>query len=186
MKPILRKIITHGVVGAALLVAGPAVSASRAAELVPSVGLTRSTDSDDTKSNVGLALRGNMAGPVLQSELGVSYRSDAYYGGALKVKQIPVTASLLVFPIPTLHADAGVGWYNTKYDYDATFPPSADETKQQFGVHLGAGLQFPLAPKVGVDMTGRYVFMKDQESRIVPTTFNPDFWTMSLGLAFKL
>lgn len=42
-----------------------------------------------------------------------------------------------------------------------------------------------MAPRAALDLTGRYVFMKDQESRLVPETFNPDFWTMSLGLALK-
>jgi opacity protein-like surface antigen len=169
-----------------LLLGAAAVMGARtahAAEIIPSVGLSRATDGDETKSNVGLALRGDLAGPVLQSEIGVSYRSEQYFDGALKAKMIPVTASLLVRPIPTLHADAGVGWYHTKYDYAA---PIADETKQQFGVHVGGGLQVPIAPRAALDLTGRYVFMKDQESKLVPTTFDPDFWTMSLGLALKL
>jgi hypothetical protein len=166
----------------ALVAAMPA----RATEIVPSYGLSRATDGDQTKSNVGLALRSGLVGPVLQSEIGVSYRSEQYYDGALKVKMIPITASLLVRPIPAIHGDAGVGWYHTKYDYATTIPPTADETKQQFGVHVGGGLQVPLAPRAAIDLTGRYVFMKDQESKLVPTTFNPDFWTMSLGLAIKL
>ncbi|HET9950881.1 MAG TPA: outer membrane beta-barrel protein [Candidatus Eisenbacteria bacterium] len=174
---------------ALLLVIGGAAdcaTAARAVELVPSYGLTRATDGDQTKSNVGLALRTGLAGPVLQSEIGVSYRSEEYYDGALKVKMIPVTASLLVRPIPSLHADAGVGWYHTNYDYAASAPALSDETKQQFGVHLGGGLEMPLAPKMALDLTGRYVFMESQESKLIPTTFDPDFWSMSLGLAFKL
>jgi len=158
-------------------------TSAHAAEIVPSIGLTRATDGDETKSNVGLALRGNLAGPVLQSEIGVSYRSEQYFDGALKAKMIPVTASLLVRPIPEVHGDVGVGWYHTKYDYAA---PIADETKQEFGVHVGGGLEVPIAPRAAFDLTGRYVFMKDQESKLVPETFDPDFWTMSLGLALKL
>jgi len=173
-------------IGIAALLCAASTMQARAAEIIPSVGLTRATDADETKSNVGLALRSSLAGPVLQSEIGISYRSEQRYDGALKVKMIPVTASLLLRPVPTLHADAGVGWYHTKYDYaEGPLAPS-DETKQQFGVHLGGGLQVPIAPRAAIDLTGRYVFMKDQESKLVPTTFDPDFWTMSLGLAFKL
>jgi hypothetical protein len=179
--------LPRGVAAAAVAVALLAAAVpTRAAEVVPSVGLTRATDGDQTKSNVGLALRAPLAGPMVQAELGASYRSDEYYGGDLKTKTIPVTASILVRPIPNLHGDVGVGWYHTKYEYAAAVPTIADETKQDFGVHLGAGLQMPLAPRVALDLTGRYVFMKNQESKIVPTTFNPDFWTMSLGLALKL
>src|SRR6266850_3846851 len=68
-------------------------SAAEAAEIVPSVGLTRSTDSDDTKSLVGVALRTSLLPPVLQSEIAVGYRREEYYGGDLKVKMWPVTAS---------------------------------------------------------------------------------------------
>ena len=174
---------------ALLLLAGAAVvqvATARGAELVPSYGLTRATDGDETKSNVGLAFRTGIAGPVLQTELGVSYRSEQYYDGALKVKMVPVTASLLVRPIPAIHADAGVGWYHTNFDYAASSPLLTDETRQDFGVHVGGGLEMPLAPKAAIDLTGRYVFMQSQESKLVPTTFDPDFWSMSLGLAIKL
>lgn len=163
-----------------LLLPGPA----RAAELIPSVGLTRSVDSDETKSQIGLALRGSVLPGLLQSELGVGYRKDEYGGGALEVRQIPVTASLLLTPIPTLHGDAGVGWYNTKLDYQD--PLLQDETTQKFGVHVGGGIKIPLAPMAAVDMTGRYVFLQKQESRLVPSTFDPNYWTLSLGLALRL
>ena len=159
-----------------------ALSAS-AAEIVPSIGLTRATDGNDTRSNVGLALRGGLLDPVLQSEIGVSYRSEEHFGGALETKMIPITASVLLRPVPMLHADAGVGWYHTKYDYEN--PLVEDETKQDFGVHVGGGLQVPIAPRAALDLTGRYVFLEDQESKLIPETFDPDFWSMSLGLALK-
>ncbi|MGE5175613.1 MAG: outer membrane protein [Hyphomicrobiales bacterium] len=161
-----------------------AAAPTSGAELVPSVGLTRATDGDQAKSNLGLALRGTLVPRLLDSEIGVSYRRDEYYDGALAVKQWPVTASLLVRPLPTLHGDAGVGWYHTSYDYKD--PLLADETKQQFGVHVGGGVEIPVAPRAALDLTGRYVFLRDQESRIVPERFNPDFWTLSLGLALRL
>jgi hypothetical protein len=159
------------------------VPTAEGAEIVPSFGLTRSADSDDTKSNVGLALRSALLGEQLQSEIGVSYRKEEYYNGALETKVIPLTASLLLRPVPALHADAGVGWYHTNYDYEN--PLIDDETDQQFGVHVGGGFQVPLAPRAAIDLTGRYVFLKDQESKLVPETFDPDFWSMALGMAIK-
>jgi len=158
-----------------------ASTAAHAGELVPSVGLTRSVDSDETKSYVGVALRGWLIPSLVQSELGVAYRSEELFAGSLKEKMIPVTASLLLRPVRGLHADAGAGWYHTKLDYEN--PALSDETTQDFGVHVGGGIQVPLAPGVALDMTGRYVFLEDQESKLVPTKFNPDFWTMTLGLA---
>jgi hypothetical protein len=169
-------------VAAALPLSVPVVAS--AAELIPSVGLTRSVDSDQTQSQIGLALRGTVVPGILRSEIGAGYRKDRYSGGALEVTQIPITASLLLTPIPTLHADAGVGWYNTHLDYqnDAL----QDETTQKFGTHVGGGFEIPLAPAVGVDVTGRYVFLQKQESRLIPESFNPNYWTLSLGLAFRL
>jgi hypothetical protein len=79
-----------------------------------------------------------------------------------------------------------VGWYHTNYDYAVNTPTLADETRQQFGVHVGGGLEMPIAPGAALDLTGRYVFMESQESKLVPTKFDPDFWSMSLGLALKL
>jgi hypothetical protein len=162
-------------------VAPPAV---RAAEVVPSVGLTRSVDSDETHSQIGLALRGRVVPGLIGTELGVGYRKAEYSDGALQLTQVPVTVSLLATPIPTLHGDAGVGWYNTRFEYRD--PLLKDETKQKFGVHVGGGFKIPLAPGVAADLTGRYVFLERQESRLGPGTFNPDYWTLSLGLAFRL
>lgn len=172
--------IAAGIAGL-LLIAG--VSGARASEIVPSFGLTRTVDSDQANSNVGLAFRGDIAGPILQTELGASYRSQTYSDGAIRARMIPVTASLILRPIRAIHADAGVGWYHTKYEYPDIAGAPNDETIQQFGVHVGGGLEVPIAPKAAIDLTGRYVFLKDQESQIIPQTFDPDFWSMSLGLA---
>jgi hypothetical protein len=49
---------------------------------------------------------------------------------------------------------------------------------------LGGGFQVPLAPTVALDLGGRYVMLRDQQSHLVPETFDPDFWMLSLGLAF--
>jgi opacity protein-like surface antigen len=97
----------------------------------------------------------------------------------------PVTASLYLRPVPALYAGAGVGWYHTTFDY-ASGVPLADETHQDFGVHVGGGFQVPLGAGAAVDLNGRYVMLRDQDSHLVPEKFNPDFWTTSIGLAFKL
>jgi len=173
-------------VGIGVLLLVTAVSGAKAVELVPSVGVTRTVDSDEANSNFGLAVRGDLAGPVIQAELGASYRSQDYSGGDIKAKMVPVTASLLVRPIPMIHADAGAGWYHTKYEYPNLPGNPSDETIQQFGVHVGGGLDVPIAPKASLDLTGRYIFMENQESKLIPQSFDPDFWSMALGLALKL
>ncbi len=169
--------------GLSLLVARPV----RGAELIPSVGLTKSVNGDaDAKVFGGIALRGDLL-PFLKDEIGISYRSETVDGGLLKTRMWPVTASLWLQPVPLLYGGAGVGWYNVTYDYNQAVLGSAvqDETKQQFGVHVGGGMRVPIAPSAALDLSGRYVMMRDQRSVLVPQHFNPDFWTASLGLAFR-
>jgi hypothetical protein len=180
------RLLDRAMIGAlfllAMLLIG--ISAARAGEIVPSVGLTKPVDGDnDVKVSGGLAIRGKIA-PMLMSEVGVSYRSDEFFGGDLKVRRWPVTASLYLSPIPALYAGGGVGWYHTTLDYSDALP-FENETSQEFGVHVGGGVQVPITPAAGLDLNGRYVFMRDQESQLIPSEFNPDFWTTSLGLAIK-
>lgn len=181
----------HGTAGRALLVSvllaglfAALPSVSGAAEIVPSYGLTRTIDGgDEVKGMYGLALRGSLIPNFLQTEVGAAYRTDEVADGALDIRQWPITASVYFTPANLVYAGAGVGWYHTTYDYeDETL---GDETTQDFGVHLGGGVKVPVAPRVALDVGGRYVMLQDQESRLVPEEFDPSFWTLSLGLALK-
>lgn len=161
-----------------------APSRSRAAEIVPSYGVTKSVDGgDEVKGIFGLALRGTLVPNLLQSEIGAGYRTEDMSNGALHVRQWPITASILVTPFNVIYGDAGVGWYHTTYDYEDD--ALSDDTVQKFGVHLGGGLKVPVAPRVALDLSGRYVKLQDQESRLIPEKFDPSFWTLSAGLALK-
>ena len=161
------------------LVLGPVVA--RAAQIIPSIGTSRPVDGGDAKTFGGLALRAPLA-PLLAAEIGAAYRTESRFDGNLSVRSWPVTASLYLTPVPALYAGAGVGWYQNTFDYSSQLP-IADKTTQDFGVHVGGGIQVPLASAMAVDLGGRYVMMRDQESRLVPEKFNPDFWMISLGLA---
>jgi opacity protein-like surface antigen len=160
------------------------IQTSQAGEIVPSVGLTRTVDSDnDAQMMYGLAFRGALA-PFLKSEIGIGYRNETVVDDALDVRTWPVTASLYLTPGPVFYAGAGVGFYNTTFDY-AEGLPFEDETQQDFGMHVAGGFNVPLATNLALDLNGRYVWMEDQESPMLPTSFDPDFWTSSLGLAIK-
>jgi hypothetical protein len=170
---------------ASLVATAPAVA--RAVELIPSYGMSKSTDANggDATNFGGLALRAGLL-PFLNIEGGIGYRQDTFSGGDLKVRQWPVSASLWLAPIHSVYAGGGLGWYHTTMDYNDALPIK-DTTTEKVGVHLGGGVQLPLAPKLGLDLNGRYVFMQADKSNIqVPTRFNPDFWTVTLGLAIKL
>ncbi len=186
-RKVVLRLLDRALIGALLLLALVllGVNAARAeGQIVPSIGLTRPVDGDDqSKFSGGLALRHDLA-PFLMAEIGASYRNDAFFGGDLNVRQWPITASLYVKPISAIYAGAGAGWYHTTFDY-AERTGIADKTEEKFGVHVGGGLQIPIAPVAAVDLNGRYIFMEKQESPLIPEKFNPDFWTTSVGLAIK-
>ena len=156
-----------------------------AGQIIPSLGVSKPVEGDGSaKLFEGLAIRGSLL-PVLMTEIGVGYRHEQRSGDQLKIRQWPITASLYVVPgSSVVYAGGGAGWYHTSYDYkdNSVF---RDETKQQFGVHLGGGFQVPLGSRAGIDVNARYVMMRDQNSHLIPQKFNPDFWTTSFGLAIK-
>jgi len=168
--------------GCVLLVCAPIAQAT---EIIPSVGITKSAHDSNADAELygGVAFRGNIL-PMLKSEVGVAYRHESRLDGNLEVRQWPVTASLWLAPIPAVYAGGGVGWYHTTLDYSSTLP-LADETHQRFGVHLGGGVDVPLGPSAAVDLNGRYVYLGNQTSQLPPSQWDADYWTTTLGLAFK-
>jgi hypothetical protein len=170
----------------ASLVLATASVARAAVEIIPSYGMTKSTDANagDAQGYGGLAIRASLL-PFLKAEGGIAYRQDSFSNGDVTVRQWPVTASLWASPLPALYMGGGVGWYRTTYDYSSSVP-FEDATTDKIGVHLGGGLDIPIAPRLGLDLNGRYIFMqKDNSNPALPTTFNPDFWSTTLGLAIK-
>src|SRR2546422_5323739 len=136
----LMSILDRAVIGAlvflVLLFIG--VQIAKGAEVIPSVGLTRPVDGNQTKVFGSLGFRGELA-PVVLTEIGIAYRTDSRFDDRLRVRMWPITASLWLAPVPALYAGGGVGWYQTTFDYDQDrIPfPVKDETKQEIGVHLG-------------------------------------------------
>lgn len=181
----MRNHIRQVCVGLAILVAvaGAREASAVKGEIVPALGITKQVDGDETQMSGSLSLRGDLL-PILMAEVGASYRSEDRFNDQLHLRQWPITASLYLRPARPVYAGAGVGLYHTTFDYDDALGIE-DDTRQEFGVHVGGGFQIPLSPAVGLDLNGRYVMMQDQESRLVPENFDPDFWTTNLGLAIR-
>ena len=169
----------------ALLLAGLSTAHAAGSELVPSVGMQRAvhTDNNEVKPFYGVALRTTL-NPAMKAELGVAYRQDEVTADDLKVRSWPVTASLWLTPVQSLYLGGGVGWYNTSLDFsDAS--GIRDRTRQDFGVHLGGGLELPLTPGLGVDLNGRYTFLPKENSDLPPKDWDPSVWTTTVGLALR-
>lgn len=160
------------------------ISTAHAIEIVPSIGVTRAThDAADTKTYLGLAVRGSLV-PMFRHETALGYRSEEVYNGDLKVTTVPVTESVWFSPIPLVYAGGGVGMYFTSLTYrDVLLIPNT--STRSFGVHLGGGLSFPLAPMISIDLNSRYVFMEEQATALSQGNFDPDFWSTSAGVAIK-
>jgi len=186
----LSSLLDRVIVGTLLLLVVTllGVQMSRAAEIIPAIGLTKSVngDGDQAKAFGSLGFRGNLL-PILKTEIGVAYRTESRMDDLLKVRMWPVTVSAWLSPVPAIYAGGGVGWYHTTFDYDQDRIPFAieDRTSQEFGIHLGGGVRVPLAPSASLDLNGRYVMMREQDSQLVPERFDPDFWQSSLGLAIS-
>jgi opacity protein-like surface antigen len=169
---------------ALIMCAAIKVQTVQATEIIPSVGLTRSVDTDEAKSELGLAIRASAIPHVIDMELKGQYRKQDRFNGQLTERMWPITASAWFTPLRVVYAGGGVGWYHTTLDYNSP-SPLPDETHQEFGVHAGGGVRVPLAPAIALDLSGRYVWLEDQETAQIPQKFNPDFWDMSLGLGFR-
>ncbi len=156
---------------------------AQAAEIIPSFGVTQSKDADNAKTAVGLALRGTAVPSVLDLEVKGQYRREERFNGALKERMWPITASAWLMPLRAVYLGGGVGWYNTTLDYQT--PGIASETSSKFGVHAGGGVRAPMGGGVALDLNGRYVWLENQNTVIIPRSFNPDFWDASVGLAFS-
>lgn len=182
-----RMFAARQLAGILILAAAASMNAgnARAIEIIPSLGITKSTDTNagDSQGFGGLAVRAPLF-PFLKVEGAIGYRQDSFADGDLKVRQWPVTASLWVAPLPMVYAGGGLGWYRTTFDNRSSLP-FEDSTTQKVGIHLGGGVGVPIAPRLGLDLNGRYIFMQKDDDLQVPTTFDPDFWTLALGLAIK-
>jgi hypothetical protein len=160
-------------------------TACKAIEIIPSLGMTKAIDANagDAKFSGGLALRAPLL-PFLKIEGGIAYRQDSFFDEGLKVRMWPVTASAWLAPFPMLYVGGGLGWYRTSYDFQSPLQ-GANVTTDKIGVHIGGGVSVPIAPKLGLDINGRYIFMQKNNDIQLPTTFNPDFWSTSVGVAIR-
>lgn len=150
----------------------------------PRVGYLKSQDADQGSWLYGGALRLKLGG--LGIEGSVDYRSEEFLDGDLKSESYPVMASLLIYPVPFVYGLAGMGWYNTKFDFDdkkvgINFPK--DKEEQQVGWHFGGGLEIPMGKVTTLAADIRYVFL-DYDFAKVPgkSELKSDFYEITLSI----
>jgi hypothetical protein len=179
---VAERTLVGGIVFVVLLFLG--VSISRAAEIVPSIGISKNTSGGDARFSTGVALRTSMMIPFVKGELGVQWHRDTYQDGSVNATSWPVTASVWFAPVPFFYAGGGAGWYQSTYSVKNQ-PLIASVTDRTFGTHVGGGFSMPLAPMLGLDLNARYVRLEKKSNSLIPSNYDPSFWTTSLGLAVK-
>jgi opacity protein-like surface antigen len=116
----------------------------------------RNTDTHKGTSMVGVLAR--LRGGAVGAEAAIDYRKDDQGGGA-SIKTWPVTATLLIYPLPSIYGLAGLGWYNATMEYDG-IGGKVKETNTQTGYHLGAGIELPVTEGMKLAGEFRYIFLK--------------------------
>ncbi len=152
----------------------------------PQLGYHKSEDAE------GSLLIGTMGRIYLANSLAleasINYRSEDYENGAVKTKMYPVMVSGLLYFFPLLYGTVGAGWYNTKIDYSSTLNSLGfkDETKSEFGYHLGIGAELGLGNLI---LTGdvRYVFLNLKLDRLPGVKeLKNNFYVITAGVLFEL
>lgn len=125
----------------------------------------------------------------LALEGSVTFHQSEFLDDAVKVTQYPVQATVLLYPFREWqvqpYALGGAGWYYTRTTYHDSLSFLDSETDHTFGVHLGAGAELVLTPKMTVNADVRYVFMDEpgvDNSKLEDEEW--DFWQITLGLNF--
>lgn len=60
------------------------------------------------------------------------------------------------------------------------------EIRNRLGYHVGGGFVLPLTNETGLDLSARYVFLDRHPGDPAPDRFASRFWTLTLGVAFRI
>jgi hypothetical protein len=164
-----------------LLLAG--LATARAGEFVPSVGYSRTPESTNNQMIYGVSLRGGGKNRMV-SELAVGYRNEDYSGGDMAVRTIPVTFSAWASPFQSLYVGGGGGYYYTTQKYREGLGLS-NSSARQFAYHWGGGMRLPMGRTSGIDLQYRNVLLKKQSDALPAGSFDPSYWSMSVGISMR-
>lgn len=150
----------------------------------PHLGYFRNDGADSGDFLFGAAARARFLG-FLGAEASIDYRQDEYGDELVTARMWPVQVTGLVYPFTAIYGAVGAGWYRTTYDFEV--PGVENETLEDFGWHLGAGLEIPLGEAASLTGDVRWVYL-DTTFEELPETANreTDFYVMSVGLLFGL
>ena len=135
--------------------------------------------------------------PRTALEVSLDTRSESNDAETLRVRETPLQASLLLFPIPTAFAPyllGGGGWYSHKVETLAGDETVASVTTRDFGWHAGFGAELRLGRHAGLHGDYRYTFLdfgddeRDDDEGLGLSRFLPSYkgsmWTAGITIYF--
>jgi opacity protein-like surface antigen len=151
-------------------------------------GYVRVRDADEGTWHGGVVARYQLI-PWLAAEASISFHSERFADGDVRVTTYPLQVTALVYPFPSLplrpYALAGGGWYYTRVDFDDSLGID-DDTDRQFAVHVGAGGEIDLGKKVTAFADFRWLFLDEpgvDNSNIRDEEF--DTWMVTIGALLR-
>lgn len=183
------KVISGGIL-LLILVLLPFSARSQTVGIGPHLGIQKAQDAQSSNFLVGATVRMRMA-PIFGLEGDIGYRQEKFGSGAVHVRDWPVTATALLYPLPVIYAGLGGGWYNTTLDYADAYNRAgfADETTHQFGWHLAGGVELPASPQIKFFGDVRYVFL-DYKFLDLPDAVldgvKANSYSLNFGMLFQL
>lgn len=156
----------------------------------PRVGFYKSEDAEDGRGFLGFQARFKFT-EVFVGELSIDWRRDTYHlggGDELIVTQYPVLLSAIFNILPsspiTPYVILGAGWYNINQSYDYG-DDNFDDNTQEFGYHLGGGVDFRFKPSMALNADVRYNMLEFEHNN-GSDEFDAGGWIFSTGLTFYL
>jgi opacity protein-like surface antigen len=116
----------------------------------------------DSQRYLGVAVRARLS-PKTAIELALDYRSETDPTTTLTTKDVPIQASLLLYPVRAALSPyllAGIGWYSQTIE-EASIGSSAPAsvTTRKTGYHAGIGGELKLGAHAAAHLDYRYTFI---------------------------
>ena len=176
-----------GVLGAGLLLLVLAAASPAAAQVSFGLGIhggvVSASDADNTVPTGGAHARLRLLG-FLGLEGAVDYRQEEFSGGLLQVDTVPITLSVLLYPIPVgplqPYLVGGIGFYLS----DITVADGPSNDTSNVGAHLGGGLDIRLGSSWALHGDVRYVIRELDTNGLGVSSLDADGWQVQVGLTY--
>ena len=156
----------------------------------------------DAERFTGGHIRARMS-PRTALEVSLERRTETNLAGTERIRETPLQASLLLFPVRTVVAPyvlGGGGWYSNRVEQLEDSKAVSSESTRKFGWHGGFGAELKLGKHAGAHADYRYTFLDfgddddadpaaaaRGESRLlggVMPSYKGSMWTAGLTLYF--